>query len=233
MTDAINALSATAKATGTNSTAGNAASQLSGNYTMFLKLLTTQLQNQDPLNPTDATTYTQQLVSYSQVEQQIKTNDQLGSILAATKAGANSSAALLNYLGHYVSVSGDKVALQGGTSNMTYQLNSAAKTVTLDILDSTGAKVATFNGVGGTNTQKVAWDGRNNSGTQLPDGSYTLKITATDAKGDAVAVKSQAMIAKVTGVQKSATGNTLFLGNLPIDESGVTNVYNSPNDITS
>ncbi|MGB4101781.1 MAG: flagellar hook capping FlgD N-terminal domain-containing protein [Alphaproteobacteria bacterium] len=233
MTDAINPLAAALPKTTTGTTTGNAASQLSGNYTMFLKLLTTQLQNQDPLNPTDATTYTQQLVSYSQVEQQIKTNDNLGSILAATKANANSNVALLNYLGHYVAIDGSKVALQGGVANMTYQLKSGASAVTLDILDSSGAKVATFNGSGGTAVQKVSWDGRNNTGTQLPDGTYTLQITATDSAGNPVDVKSQTMIAKVTGVQRGVDGNTLYLGNTPIDESKVKNVYNSPNDITS
>ncbi len=233
MTDPISALSSTPSTTTTGTTKGNAAAQLSGNYTMFLKLLTTQLQNQDPLNPTDATTYTQQLVSYSQVEQQIKTNDQLGSILAATKANTNSNGTLLNYLGHYVAVGGDKVALQGGVANMTYQLKNGASAVTLDILDSTGAKVATFNGAGGTSVQKVAWDGRNNSGTQLPDGTYTLKITAADSAGNPVDVKSQTMIAKVTGVQKGEVSNTLYLGNTPIEESVITKVYNSPNDVTS
>lgn len=238
MTDAISSLTSSVStpiptASTPNASTADATKALSGNYTMFLKLLTTQLQNQDPLNPTDATTYTQQLVSYSQVEQQIKTNDQLSSILSATKSSANSNVALLNYLGHYVSVSGTQFALQGSAADMTYQLGGAANTVKLDIQDSTGATVASFNGSGGTNVQKVAWNGKDNSGNALPDGTYTLKVTATDTSGNPVAVKSQAMIGKVTGVQKGATTNTLFLGNMSIDESTVTNVYNSPSDVTS
>lgn len=233
MTDSISALSSSLPTTTTGSTQGTAIAQLSGNYTMFLKLLTTQLQNQDPLNPTDATTYTQQLVSYSQVEQQIKTNDQLSSILSATKTNGNSNAMLLNYLGHYVAVDGQQFALQGGAADMTYQLASAASSVKLNIVDQSGKTVASFNGSGGTATQKVSWNGLDNNGTQLQDGTYTLQIVATDASGAPVTVKSQAMIGKVTGVQRGASSNTLYLGNIAIDESNVSNVYNSPNDITS
>lgn len=207
--------------------------QLSGNYTMFLKLLTTQLQYQDPLNPTDATTYTQQLVSYSQVEQQIKTNDQIGNLINATKANNNSHVALLNYLGHYVTVDGKDFVLQDGEANMTFQLTGAASNVALDILDQTGKKVASFRGAGGAGVQKISWDGKDSDGDQLPDGAYRLQITATDVNDKAVGVKNQSMIGKVTGVERGIDGNILFIGNTSVDEGKITSVYNSPGDVAA
>lgn len=204
---------------------------LSGNYSMFLKLLTTQLQNQDPLNPTDATTYTQQLVSYSQVEQQIKTNSQINSLIEATKANNNSSAGLLNYLGHYVKVDGGNFALQDGTAHMSYELTSAASNVAVEIYDSTGKKVAGYQGAGGSGLKKLSWDGIDNNGDQLPDGLYSIKINATDVDGNPIGVKNQASYGKVTGIEKSASGNLLFIGNTSVDEGKVTNIYDSLDDL--
>lgn len=212
-------------------TSNNSALQsLSGNYTMFLKLLTTQLQNQDPLSPTDSTTFTQQLVQYSQVEQQIKTNDNLTTLVDSTKAANNSNLALLNYIGRYAEVDGKDFALQGGTATMVYQLASAAQTVKLELLDSSGNKVATYDGPAGSGLQKITWDGKTNSGSQLSDGKYTLNIVATGTDGKSIAVSQQSSIGKVTGVERNASGNLLSIGKYEVEEADVTNVYNSPSD---
>jgi flagellar basal-body rod modification protein FlgD len=222
-----------ASSTATNKVANAAATSLSNNYTMFLKLLTTQLQNQDPLSPTDSTTFTQQLVQYSQVEQQIKTNDNLTSLIDTTKTNGNANIALLNYLDKYVEVSGTNFPLQKSQATMAYQLASAANKVTLDILDTSGAKVATFDGPTGAGLQKISWDGKDAKGKQYSDGRYTLQITATDASGKAIAVNKQSLIGHVTGIERTATGNLLNLGNLQVKEADIVNVYQSPNDKVS
>ncbi|MDG5670326.1 flagellar biosynthesis protein FlgD, partial [Acinetobacter baumannii] len=81
--------------TNTSSTAtsvsGNA-SEIAGNFTQFLTLLTTQLKNQNPLDPMDTNQYTQQLVQFAGVEQQLKSNDRLDSILTASKSASSASA---------------------------------------------------------------------------------------------------------------------------------------------
>ncbi|MEJ0062795.1 MAG: flagellar hook capping FlgD N-terminal domain-containing protein [Alphaproteobacteria bacterium] len=223
----------TAPINGTNSgtvSGGSALSQLSGNYTMFLKLLTAQLQYQDPLAPTDSTTYTQQLVSYSQVEQQIKTNDQLGSLVNVSKANGNSTSALLDYLGRYAEVSGTDFALQNGSAYMSYSLDKSSPSVTIDIMNKDDAKVASFTSTGKAGAQQVVWDGTDNEGNQLPDGAYKMSITALDSKGDPIAVSEQSMMGKVTGIEKGTTGNTLSFGGMHIDESKILNIYNSPGD---
>ena len=226
--------SATSAATNTSASAAGAATKaLSSNYTMFLKLLTTQLQNQDPLSPTDSTTFTQQLVQYSQVEQQIKTKDNLTSLIDTTKANSNANTALLSYLDKYVEVSGTDFPLQSSQATMTYQLASAANKVTLDILDTSGAKVATFDGPTGGGLQKISWDGKDKDGKQYSDGKYTLQITATDASGKAIAVNKQSLIGHVTGIERTATGNLLNLGNQQVKETDIVNVYKSPSDKVS
>ncbi len=212
------------------SSSNSALQSLGGNYTMFLKLLTTQLQNQDPLSPTDSTTFTQQLVQYSQVEQQIKTNDNLSTLVDTTKTANNSNLALLNYIGRYAEVSGKEFALQGSTATMTYQLASAAQSVKLEILDSSGAKVASYDGPAGGGLQKITWDGKTNSGVQLSDGKYSLNIVATGTDGKSITVSQQSSIGKVTGVERSASGNRLSIGKFEVEEANVTNVYNSPSD---
>lgn len=230
--DPVTAASATTTKN-TASTASDASTALSNNYTMFLKLLTTQLQNQDPLSPTDSTTFTQQLVQYSQVEQQIKTNDNLTSLIDTTKTSSNANTALLNYLDKYVEVSGTDFPLQKSQATMAYQLASAASKVTLDILDSSGVKVATFDGPTGGGLQKISWDGKDSNGKQYSDGKYTLQITATDTSGAAIAVNKQSLIGLVTGIERTANGNLLSLGNQQVKETDIVNVYKSPSDKVS
>jgi flagellar basal-body rod modification protein FlgD len=226
--DALTSASAASQATTKKD--GAALKTLSDNYNTFLKLLTTQLQYQDPTNPTDSSTFTQQLVQYSQVEQQIKTNDQLTSLVDVTKGNSNSNAALLNYLGKYVEVTGKELVLQKGAATGTYQLANAANSVTLDIQDSSGKTVASFNGPTGAGLQKVAWDGKDASGKTLPDGTYTLQVKASDAKGSAILVKTQSLIGLVTGVERTDTGNVLSVGKRQVADKDILNVLNSVAD---
>src|SRR5271165_3611479 len=86
-----------AASTSPSTTATTAAASVAQNYTTFLKMLTTQLQNQDPLSPVDANQFTQELVQFSQVEQQLQTNSQLGTLVSLEQA--NQSTAALSFVG--------------------------------------------------------------------------------------------------------------------------------------
>src|SRR5690242_8555320 len=99
-----------------------AAKTLAGNFDTFLTLLTTQLQNQDPLNPMDSNQFTQQLVEFSQVEQQINTNDNLKTLISLGQS--RSAADAVGYLGKAVTVSNGDAALANGTANWNYQLGA-------------------------------------------------------------------------------------------------------------
>jgi flagellar basal-body rod modification protein FlgD len=154
---------------------------LSGNFDTFLRLLTTQLQNQDPLEPLDATKFTEQLVSYSQVEQQISTNANLEALLALTKAGAGTTA--VGYLGKTAFTAGPQSSLDDGAATWRYKLTKDATNVQLSILDSAGKVVRSLPGERNVGTHEFVWDGKNGLGVDMPEGSYKLAIVASTADG--------------------------------------------------
>ena len=158
---------------------------LSGNFDTFLKLLTTQLQNQDPLEPLDSTKFTEQLVNYSQVEQQINTNSNLESLIGLSKSSAGANA--VGYLGKTALTKGDATSLEGGTAKWRYALPKDATTLELAVTDQNGRVVRTLTGGDKTvGTHEIAWDGKNNAGTAMPDGTYRLAVVAKDAGGKAI-----------------------------------------------
>src|SRR6478672_8665343 len=109
---------------------------IASNFTAFLRLLTTQLQNQNPLEPLDTNQFTQQLVQFAQVEQQLRSNDQLETLVALQKSTQASAA--LDFVGKTVVISGATTHL--GTDGNTVWTFSSPKpaSATVTIKDSTG-----------------------------------------------------------------------------------------------
>ena len=192
----------------TTSTSTKDMSALSGNYTMFLQLLTTQLQNQDPTSPMDSNQFTQQLVQYSQVEQQIKQNATLTSI-ASSLSVANATQ-MLNYIGQTVTADGTKTTLQNGSAEWSFTLDKASD-ATINVLDSSGNVVYTQATAYGSGVQTFNWNGSETGGSTAPDGTYTLQVTAKDSSGNAAKV-TQAINGKVTGVDFSSGQPYLNVG---------------------
>ena len=118
--------------TDTTSQATGARTRLSDNYDTFIVLLTAQLQNQDPLAPMDSTQFTQQLVQFSQVEQQIRTNEQLEGLVGQYQAA--SAGAALSYLGKDAIIEANETYLANGTANWAYNLPANAETLTVHVL---------------------------------------------------------------------------------------------------
>src|SRR5689334_9511292 len=112
---------------------------IAGNFDTFLQLLTTQLQNQNPLDPLDTNQFTQQLVEFSSVEQQLKTNDLLGSLVTANTA--NRAAAAAGYLGASITADGSTTSLADGKASWTFSAAKPAAKATITVVDSTGATV--------------------------------------------------------------------------------------------
>src|SRR5579872_1895351 len=111
--------------------APNATKQLSSNFSTFFTLLTTQLKNQDPTSPMDSNTFTQQLVMYSQVEQQINTNDNLKTLIS--QGTTNAAAMAATYLGKKVSITNGNGSLTNGSATWTYSLDTSSATTQLAI----------------------------------------------------------------------------------------------------
>jgi len=149
---------------------------LSGNFDTFLRLLTTQLQNQDPLEPLDATKFTEQLVSYSQVEQQINTNQNLNALLVLQKAALGANA--VSYLGKTALTTGPLSSLDAGAASWRYTLPIDAASVNLVVTDSSGRMVRSIPGELTVGAHEFVWDGRNTAGEALPEGAYRLTAVA-------------------------------------------------------
>src|SRR5690242_15591432 len=167
---AANAGTQTAQAA---ATAGS--QQLAGNFDTFLQLLTTQLKNQNPLDPLDTNQFTQQLVEFASVEQQINMNQQLSSLVSLEQAAKSTFA--ISYLGATVAVDGSTTQLTNGQAQWTFSLPKPA-TATVNISNSSGQSVFSGQFTMQAGQQNFVWDGQGNDGTQLPDGAYTMSITA-------------------------------------------------------
>ena len=162
--------------------------EIASNFTTFLQLLTTQLKNQNPLDPLDTNQFTQQLVEFAQVEQQMKSNDQLSSLVSLEKSAQATTA--LAYVGATVVVDGSTAQLTNSTANWSLNV-SKPSTATVAIKDSTGQNVYTGTVAVNPGTQNFTWNGRGNDGRVWPDGAYTLTATAVDANQQSVAISTE------------------------------------------
>jgi len=214
--------------TGSSSTNGSTASAASqtfaGNYDTFLQLLTTQLQNQDPLDPLDTNQFTQQLVEFASVEQQINMNTNLQTLI--TMQQTSQATAALQLVGSTVSVTGNTATLSNATkSPATWSLSaSAPATANITISNSTGQVAYTGTMALNAGTQTFTWNGQSN-GTTWPDGSYTISVNATGANGQAVTVSTQVQ-GVVTGVNTSQNPPTLTVNGQTVQISQIQSISN-------
>jgi flagellar basal-body rod modification protein FlgD len=162
----------------------NAASSLTQNFNTFLTLLTTQLQNQDPLSPLDTNQFTQQLVSFSQVEQQINTNSNLQQLISLQSASESISA--LPVVGQNIEYNSATAPMTNGSANYVYSLPSDATATELEVTDPNGNVVYAQQGQTAAGTYTFNWNGQTNAGVQMPDGNYTLVIKATGANNTSI-----------------------------------------------
>ncbi|NJO36453.1 MAG: flagellar hook assembly protein FlgD [Rhizobiales bacterium] len=177
-------ISALAPAAGQDSKK-DSVTRLADNFSDFLKLLTTQLQNQDPTSPMDADQFTQQLVQFSGVEQQIKSNQTLGEL--ATLMQAEKLSQSVSYLGAEVEAEGSVFGLgEDGEATLRYELESPAVSALVRISDELGRTVALRSGDVGAGRHSVTWDGVGDNGVRHTDGSFTFEVIAQSVEGEPV-----------------------------------------------
>jgi flagellar basal-body rod modification protein FlgD len=162
----------------TTKTGDDALASLSGDYTNFLTLLTTQLKNQDPLSPMDATQFTQQLVQFSAVEQQINGNKKLDQLIGL-QSTANAYGAV-GFVGTSIAADSKDIPLQGGKAKFDYTIEKGGGAATLKILDASGNIVMLKQVDSTVGTHPVEWDGTDYFGNQLKDGKYTVAVSYKD-----------------------------------------------------
>ena len=183
----------------------------------FLTLLTSQLKNQDPLSPMDSTEFTNQLVQFAQVEQQINSNESLTNLIGLSQQNIITNA--VNYMGKTVEATSGKFPLQDGHAKAAYGVTKDASSVALVVRNSAGQLVYSSAGEKTQGVHPFEWDGKDSTGKQLPDGSYELQVTALSKDDEPVETYTTAF-GKVTGVTTKDGQTLVVMGNLgvPIDK---------------
>jgi len=186
--------------------ASDAKDKLNSDKTQFLTLLTAQLKNQDPLSPMDSTEFTNQLVQFSAVEQQITMNSNLSTMISLAQQGMMANA--VNYVGKAIQADITVAPLQNQQLTASYTLDAKSQTTVITIVDATGKIVAAQQGETQPGTYAVTWDGKDRDGNQLPDGPYAVSVTALGANNTPVK-STTSVFGTVTSVtQDPTTGET-------------------------
>jgi flagellar basal-body rod modification protein FlgD len=209
-----------------SSSSTSSSQQLAGNFDEFLQLLTTQLQNQNPLDPMDANSFTQELVEFAGVEQQINMNTNMQTLISMQQTTEATSA--LQLVGSTVTVSGSTATLSNANNTpATWSLTtSTPATGTVTITSAAGTTAYTGTVSLNAGTQSYTWNGRGTNGQTWPDGTYTLSITATGASGQSVSVTTQVQ-GTVSGVNTSANPPTLTVNGQTVQISNITSITKS------
>jgi len=225
-TSAITSTLGSSGASATQNAASQTASssqQLAQNMNSFLTLLTAQLQHQDPLNPTDTSQFTNQLVLFAQVQQQIDINQNLETMMSSQDSSALASSA--NYLGTGVTAVSSQLPLQNSSASFYYTTPANAASVNIVITDSAGNIVDTMSGTATAGTQSATWNGQNVTGGTAKDGTYNLQVTATGTDGSTTQLDT-AISGTVTAVAVDPANNQpqVILGSVGVDLANIIEV---------
>ncbi len=219
----INAITSTADANATAAT--NTVAKpvgLADTFDTFLKLLTTQLQYQDPLSPLDTNQFTQQLVQFSQVEQTIKGNKTLDQLLSTTRSAQFANAA--SYLGHVVSANTASQTVRADVpATWDYTLGATAADTTLSVYSDRGVKVFEAPGEVQAGGHSFVWNGKGSDNRAVPPGTYRLEVAATSSAGSTIAAQVT-ISGRVDSVEVANGINRLVVAGTPVNLDAVTRV---------
>ena len=219
----INALSAISQIGAEKETSTD--KSIADDFDTFLTLLTTQLQNQDPLEPLDTNQFTAQLVQFAGVEQSIKTNDNLEQLAALSSANTVTSA--VGFIGKVVTAAGDTTQLVNNTAAWSYTSPAESSEAKVSIYDQFGTLVYQEDASLKAGTNTLFWDGRRNDGSQAPGGSYRLSIDAKDKDGNNLTVDT-AIAGLVEAVDVTKSEPFLTINGSSIKFSAVRTVLDAP-----
>ena len=198
----------------------NSSAQLAEDFDDFLILLTTQLQNQDPLDPADSAEFTAQLVQFAGVEQSINTNQKLDALVSLNLGSSFSSA--LNYVGKDISY----ISAEGhfnGTSpvKINYAIDGDSVDTTINVFDEDGTLVFS-EGVSGGATE-FTWDGKDENGNVQPEGTYEIRVDALDGQNAGLNVTT-VVTGHVSGIETQNGTTFLLVGSRAVSLGNIINV---------
>ncbi|MEO5345167.1 MAG: hypothetical protein H7834_02165 [Magnetococcus sp. YQC-9] len=210
---------ATTTATGSSTSLNKNAQSAEELRTDFLKLLTAQLQYQDPLEPVQNTEFTSQMAQFTGLGEQQKSNELLAKLIAAQNVNQLNQA--VSYIGKVAVVDGNQTTLTGGSGAVRFEMPSAGK-ATINVYDANGRVVESMpEQLFGAGSQKVSLNG-----SDLADGTYTFSVTMTDARGIVQSVPTleagvvQAVINDSTGVVLEMNGRKINIADVRQVEQG-------------
>jgi flagellar basal-body rod modification protein FlgD len=192
----------------------------------FLRMLMVQLQNQDPMDPTDSQQFSSQLAQFSQLEELQGMRDSLDSSLSTdmllTQSITNTLAASL--IGKTVVANTASGYLHDGSADFHFHLDDAAENVKINIFDESGSQVKTITLSDlPEGDQTCTWNGTDSNGNSLPEGVYTFTVSATDSSGASVTA-SPFIEGKITGIRYENGMAVLLIGDIEINLSEVTEI---------
>lgn len=190
---------------------------IAADFDMFLKLLTAQMQHQDPLDPMDTSEYTQQLVQYSQVEQSIQQTGVLEDIL--TRLASQDMAQASNFIGREARFDSPVAGLGSAPAQWTYYAETKPSSLVATIKDASGNTVREVT-LDPSAQGEYAWDGTKTDGTRAADGAYTLSLIARDANGEAIPITINS-VAIVKDVVTDGTNVMLGVNGIRMPLSGL------------
>jgi flagellar basal-body rod modification protein FlgD len=204
---------------------GAASTKLAEDFSQFLTLLTVQLQNQDPLSPMDTTEFTNQLVAFTGVEQQINTNQKLDSMVALQIGSAYSASQ--NYVGKKVSYVSSEFQFTGAPSEMRYSLDKEATVSKINIFNEAGKVVYSTDAAKTPGVKEFVWNGQLNNGGVAPPGTYQIRVDAIDSEENPI--QANTVVSGVVRGTESQNGQIfLLVGERAVPLSNILNT-DTPN----
>ena len=205
-----------------NSQSAGAKAKLNEDLNRFLTLLVTQLQNQDPLDPLDATEFTSQLVQFASVEQQIFQNSNLEKLLNLQET--NQISQMVDFIGKRVEYFGQELSLEKGNAEFSYVMPSSVVDANVNISNSAGLNVFFAKGDATAGKHTVIWDGVDKNGNQQSDGKYSVLVSGTAPQGNLVTIE-HLMVGSVSGAGVEESQVKLFIGeDIIIDQETIISV---------
>jgi flagellar basal-body rod modification protein FlgD len=227
-TDNINNLTASGQTTSSKN--AEATNQLFSNYEQFIKLLTVQLQNQDPTKPLETDQLTSQIAQLSQVEQTLNTNKSLETLISLYNQSQFSST--VGYIGKMLEAPGNLTDLANGQAPVVYNLAEDATTVDITISDTTDKIIWQGTGTKNAGRNQIIWDGTDNNGDPVADGTYKIAVVAKDAGGKAI-TSSTSSAGRVTSVETLEGAAYLAMGDILVPFNEVISVREMPVNVNA
>ena len=209
--------SASTSSSDASATASSALSSIAGNFNSFLTMLTTQLKNQDPSSPMNSDTFTSELATFAGVQQQVNTNTNLATIISLNQdAQVTANTGLV---GERATFTGSQIPLQSGKGSINFT-TAAAEPIAIAITDASGNVVRTVQQTSAAGSNSWAWDGKDDAGNTLSNGTYNIALLTQDTTGVNSSVPFT-VNGVITGVSKSSSGVSVQMGSETIDMNNV------------